>query len=84
MLQDIAVLTGGKVITEEIGLKLADATLEDLGRAHKVTATKENTTIVNGQGDKQAVEDRALQLTHVMNGKLEEEKKLNSLLSIFS
>lgn len=67
MLQDIAVLTGGKVITEEIGLKLADATLEDLGRAHKVTATKENTTIVNGQGDKQAVEDRVAQIRKLMD-----------------
>jgi chaperonin GroEL len=67
MLQDIAVLTGGKVITEEIGLKLADATLEDLGRAHKVTATKESTTIVNGQGDKQAVEDRVAQIRKLMD-----------------
>ena len=67
MLQDIATLTGGKVITEEIGLKLADTALEDLGRAHKVTATKENTTIVNGQGDKQAVEDRVTQIRKLMD-----------------
>lgn len=67
MLQDIAVLTGGKVITEEVGLKLADATLEDLGRAHKVVATKENTTIVSGQGDKQAVEDRVTQIRKLMD-----------------
>ncbi len=58
MLQDIAVLTGGRVITEEIGLKLENADIEDLGRAHKVVATKENTTIIEGKGDKNAVAER--------------------------
>ncbi len=58
MLQDIAVLTGGKVITEEIGLKLDATTLEDLGQAHKVTSNKENTTIVNGKGDQKLVQER--------------------------
>lgn len=62
MLQDIAILTGGKFITEEIGLKLDATTLEDLGSAHKVIATKENTTIVNGKGDKAAIEDRVAQI----------------------
>ena len=62
MLQDIAVLTGGKVITEEIGLKLDATTLEDLGQAHKVTANKENTTIVKGKGDEKAVADRVAQI----------------------
>lgn len=62
MLQDIAVLTGGKVITEDIGLKLENASLEDLGQAHKVVATKEMTTIVSGKGDKQGVEDRVAQI----------------------
>ncbi len=62
MLQDIAVLTGGKVITEEIGLKLDTTTLEDLGQAHKVTANKENTTIVKGKGDEKAVADRVAQI----------------------
>lgn len=62
MLQDIAVLTGGKVITEEVGLKLENATIEDLGQAHKVVATKEMTTIVNGKGDQKAVEDRVAQI----------------------
>lgn len=50
MLQDIAVLTGGTVISEETGLKLDNATLEDLGRAEKITIDKDNTTIVNGPG----------------------------------
>jgi chaperonin GroEL len=58
MLQDIATLTGGRVITEELGLKLENTELEDLGSAHKVIATKENTTIVKGAGSEQAVSDR--------------------------
>lgn len=58
MLQDIAVLTGGKVITEELGLKLDKTELEDLGKAHKIISTKEFTTIVEGAGDKKVVEDR--------------------------
>ncbi len=62
MLQDIAVLTGGKVITEDLGLKLDSTTLEDLGRAHKITATKDNTTIVKGEGDKTALADRVAQI----------------------
>lgn len=62
MLQDIAVLTGGKVITEELGLKLDATTLEDLGQAHKVTSNKENTTIVNGKGDQKTVQERVAQI----------------------
>ena len=62
MLQDIAVLTGGKVITEELGLKLDATTLEDLGQAHKVTSNKENTTIVNGKGDQKTVQERVSQI----------------------
>ncbi len=62
MLQDIAVLTGGKVITEDLGLKLDKATVEDLGRAHKIIATKENTTIVEGKGEKTAIADRVAQI----------------------
>jgi len=62
ILQDIAVLTGGRVITEEIGLKLENATLEDLGTAHKVIATKEFTTIVKGNGDKAAIDERVAQI----------------------
>ena len=62
MLQDIAVLTGGKVITEDVGLKLENTTLEDLGRARKVIATKEYTTIIEGKGDEGAVKDRVAQI----------------------
>ncbi|MBI2436281.1 MAG: chaperonin GroEL [Candidatus Magasanikbacteria bacterium] len=62
MLQDIAILTGGKVITEELGLKLDHTTLEDLGHARKVVATKENTTVVEGKGDAGAVADRVAQI----------------------
>ncbi|MGE5298383.1 MAG: chaperonin GroEL [Acidobacteriaceae bacterium] len=58
MLQDIAVLTGGQVISEDLGLKLENTTLEQLGKARKVIATKEYTTIVEGAGDKKAVADR--------------------------
>ena len=62
MLQDIAVVTGGKVITEDVGLKLENATPEDLGLAGKVIATKENATIVDGKGDKSAIEQRIGQI----------------------
>ncbi len=58
MLKDIAVLTGAKLISEEVGLKLEEAKLEDLGRARKVVSTKENTTIVDGAGSQQEVKDR--------------------------
>lgn len=62
MLEDIAILTGGQVITEEIGLKLEDATVEMLGEARKVIATKDNTTIVDGKGTEKAVKARVLQM----------------------
>jgi chaperonin GroEL len=62
MLQDIATLTGGKVITEEVGLKLENTELTDLGRARKVVATKEFTTIVEGKGDASAIKDRVSQI----------------------
>ena len=62
MLQDIAVLTGGKVISEEIGRKLDSVTVEDLGRARKVIADKDNTTIVEGKGDTKAIEARIKQI----------------------
>ena len=62
MLEDIAVLTGGVVISEDKGLKLEQATIEMLGSAEKVTVTKDNTTIVNGGGDKQNIQDRIGQL----------------------
>lgn len=62
MLEDIAVLTGGVVISEEKGLKLEQATLEMLGTADKVTITKDNTTIVNGAGEKQNIKERCEQI----------------------
>ena len=62
MLQDIAILTGGTVISEETGLTLEKATLEMLGTAEKVTVDKENTTIVNGAGDKDQIADRIAQI----------------------
>ena len=62
MLEDIAILTGGTVISEEKGLKLEQATLEMLGTAEKVTIDKENTTIVNGAGSKKSIQDRVNQI----------------------
>ncbi len=62
MLQDIATLTGGLVISEETGLKLEQATIEMLGTADKVTVSKDNTTIVNGHGDKQMIVERVSQI----------------------
>ena len=62
MLQDIAILTGGTVISEEVGLELKTATMDMLGRARQVKVTKENTTIVDGAGDKQAIADRVAQI----------------------
>jgi chaperonin GroEL len=62
MLQDIAILTGGTVISEETGLKLENATLADLGSAEKVTIDKDNTTVVNGVGEKDAIEARIGQI----------------------
>ena len=62
MLQDIAVLTGGTVISEEVGLSLEKATLDDLGTAKKVQITKENTTVIDGAGRKQEIEARVAQI----------------------
>ena len=62
MLEDIAILTGGTVITEEKGYRLEDATLAELGTADKITVTKDNTTIVNGQGAKENIDARANQI----------------------
>ena len=62
MLQDIAVLTGGTVISEEVGLTLEGATLEDLGTAKRVSSTKENTTLVDGAGDKGEIAGRIKQI----------------------
>ncbi len=62
MLQDIAVLTGGTVISETVGLKLENATLDDLGRARKFTTTKDETTIVEGAGDAEQIQGRVNQI----------------------
>ena len=62
MLEDIAILTGGRVITETVGLKLENTTVEDLGRARKVSSTKENTTIVDGQGNEAEIKTRIEQI----------------------
>jgi len=62
MLQDIATLTGGEVISEELGKELKDVTVEMLGKAESVKISKENTTIVNGKGDKEAIHDRVSQI----------------------
>jgi len=66
MLEDIAVLTGGRLITEEVGLKLESMQLDYLGSAAKVIATKENTTIVGGKGDKTAIEERVKRIKKEM------------------
>lgn len=68
MLQDIAILTGGQVISSEVGLELKDATLEQLGRAKSVKVQKENTIIVDGEGDSEAIKSRVAQI----RGQIEE------------
>jgi chaperonin GroEL len=62
MLADIATLTGGTVITDELGMKLESVSLDDLGRARRIVVTKDDTTIVDGAGDKAAIEDRIRQI----------------------
>lgn len=68
MLEDIATLTGGVVISEEKGLKLEQATIDMLGTAEKVTISKENTTIVNGKGAKEAIDERIAQIKNEIAG----------------
>lgn len=62
MLEDMAILTGGKVISEEVGRKLDSVTVEDLGRARRVTADKDNTTIIEGKGSEEAIKGRIKQI----------------------
>ncbi len=62
MLEDIAILTGGQVITEELGMKLESADISMLGKAKRVTVDKENTTIINGAGEEKAIKDRIAQI----------------------
>ena len=62
MLRDIAILTGGTVISEEVGIELKDATMDMLGTARQIKVTKETTTIVDGAGDKQAIANRITEI----------------------
>src|SRR5437762_1676285 len=62
MLEDLAILTGGRAITEDLGIKLESLTVDDLGRAKKITIDKDNTTIVEGAGTKQGIEGRVRQI----------------------
>jgi len=62
MLEDLAILTGGRVITEDLGLKLENAEISDLGQAHKITITKDDTTIVEGEGNKEDLKERISQI----------------------
>jgi chaperonin GroEL len=64
MLEDIAVLTGGQVVSEEVGLKLETASIEQLGRAKRVVVDKDNTTIIGGMGDRKAIDGRVQQIRH--------------------
>ncbi len=76
MLRDIAVLTGGTLISEEVGLKLDQATIDMLGQAEKVTISKDNTTIVNGRGEKEAIKERAEQIkAQIANTKSQYDKE---------
>ncbi|HEX8321452.1 chaperonin GroEL [Longimicrobium sp.] len=67
MLQDIAILTGGQLITEEVGFKLENAVVSDLGRAKRVVIDKDNTTIIDGAGDTQAIQGRIAEIRNAMD-----------------
>ncbi len=85
MLRDIATLTGGEVITSELGLELKDASIAQLGRARQVKVTKENTIIVDGAGDKQAIAERVGQIKsalEVTTSEFDKEKLLERLAKL--
>ena len=85
MLRDIAILTGGQVVTEELGLELKDASVADLGRARQVKVTKENTIIVGGAGEKSAISDRVSQIRaslEVATSEFDKEKLLERLAKL--
>ena len=85
MLRDIATLTGGEVITEELGLDLKDTSIAQLGRARQVKVTKENTIIVDGTGDKCAIADRVAQIRsaiEVTSSEFDKEKLLERLAKL--
>ena len=76
ILQDIAIVTGGNVISEEQGRKLENITIDDLGKAEKINITKDNTVIVNGNGNKKEINDRASQIrSQIENSKSEYDKE---------
>ena len=84
ILEDIAILTGAKLITEDLGLKLENAELEDLGQARKVIASKDNTTIVDGKGSDSSIKDRINQITkeiEVSDSSFDKEKLQERLAS---
>lgn len=82
MLQDIAILTGGQVISEELGLKLENVKIEQLGKARRVVSTKDNTTIVEGKGKKSAIEDRIGQIkTEIAKAEDFDKEKLQERLA---
>ena len=62
MLEDLAILTGGQVISEELGIKLESVTMDMLGDAKKITITKDTTTVIDGAGDKDAIAARVTQI----------------------
>ena len=85
MLRDIAILTGGEVITSELGLELKDASVAQLGRARQVKVTKENTIIVDGAGDKKAISDRVGQIRAAIEtttSEFDKEKLLERLAKL--
>ena len=85
MLRDIAILTGGEVITSELGLELKDASVAQLGRARQVKVNKENTIIVGGAGDKSAIVDRVNQIKsalEVTTSEFDKEKLLERLAKL--
>ena len=85
MLRDIAILTGGEVITSELGLELKDAAVAQLGRARQVKVTKENTIIVDGAGEKSAIADRVAQIRsalEVTTSEFDKEKLLERLAKL--
>ena len=85
MLRDIAILTGGEVITEELGLELKDASVAQLGRCRQVKVTKENTIIVDGAGDKNAIADRVALIRsaiEITNSEFDKEKLLERLAKL--
>ena len=85
MLEDIAILTAGEVITSDLGRELKDTTLEQLGRAHQVKITKDNTVIVDGYGDKEAIKARANQIrkqSEETTSEFDKEKLLERLAKL--